>query len=95
MNHHGWCGCRVVTLWSTIPEVHGSIPGRGTGKFRNVSSVPTQLEMYWYETQSQNRNKAHCVIPAITYERFNNARLLDREQSTRCSIEGKRDVMFM
>ncbi|KAH3768512.1 hypothetical protein DPMN_169725 [Dreissena polymorpha] len=33
------CGSQVVTLWSTIPEVPGSIPGRGTGNLRNASSV--------------------------------------------------------
>ncbi|KAH3798684.1 hypothetical protein DPMN_152286 [Dreissena polymorpha] len=32
-------GGRVVTLWSTIPDVPGSNPGRGTGNFRNASSV--------------------------------------------------------
>ncbi|KAH3784400.1 hypothetical protein DPMN_162354 [Dreissena polymorpha] len=30
---------QVVTHWSTNPEVPGSIPGRGTGNFRNASSV--------------------------------------------------------
>ncbi|KAH3728340.1 hypothetical protein DPMN_054294 [Dreissena polymorpha] len=34
-----WCGGLMVTHWSTIQEVPGLIPGRGTGHFRNASSV--------------------------------------------------------
>ncbi|KAH3728757.1 hypothetical protein DPMN_054718 [Dreissena polymorpha] len=38
---------QLVTHWSTIPEVSGSVPGRGTGNFRNASSVsyPTRDEV--------------------------------------------------
>lgn len=42
-------GSLVVKHWSTIPAVVGSIPGRGTGNFRNASSVshPTRDVLVW------------------------------------------------